>query len=150
MDVVGKYAFDAPRSTVWEALQNPIVLATVIPTCWGVEKIGENIYTGTLLFKVGSMQGTFKGTIKLDNLMEFEGYDIVVEGKSLIGVVKVSGNIKLESQVEQTIMHYQGRAQFGGRIAGIGQRLIDASTDVMIKQSFDALNKYLIKRATRQ
>lgn len=150
MDVMGKYTFDAPRGTVWEALQNPIVLATVIPTCWGVERIGENLYTGTLLFKVGSMQGTFKGTIKLDNLVELESYDIVVEGKSLIGVVKVSGNIKLESQAGQTLMHYKGRAQFGGRIAGIGQRLIDAATDVMIKQSFDSLNKYLIKRATRQ
>jgi uncharacterized protein len=150
MDIIGEYAFDVPRSTVWEALQNPIVLATVIPTCWGVEKIGDNLYTGTLLFKVGSMQGTFKGTIKLSNLVELEGYDIVVEGKSLIGVVKVSGNIKLESQAAQTIMYYTGRSQFGGRIAGIGQRLIEATTDLMIKQSFDALNKYLIKRATRQ
>lgn len=150
MDINGKYTFEAPRSTVWEALQNPIVLATVVPTCWGVEKVGDNRYTGTLLFKVGSMQGTFKGTIQLDNLVDLEGYDIVVEGKSLIGVVKVSGNIKLEPENGYTIMHYQGRAQFGGRIASVGQRLIAPATEAMIEQSFDALNKYLIKRATRE
>lgn len=150
MDIVGKYIFDAPRGTVWEALQNPIVLATVVPTCWGVERIGDNLYTGTLLFKIGSMQGTFKGTIKISNLVEPESYDIEVEGKSLIGVARVVGHMSLESEVDQTIMHYEGRAQFGGRIAGVGQRLVDAATEAMIEQSFSALNKYLVKRATRQ
>lgn len=149
MDIKGNFTFDVPRNTVWEALQDPIILATVVHTCWGVEKIGEGLYTGTLLFKVGSMQGTFKGTIQLANLVAPESYDIVVEGKSLIGVARVVGHMHLESHDEQTVMNYDGRAQFGGRIASVGQRLVTTATEAMIRQSFDALNNYLVKRATR-
>lgn len=51
------------------------------------------------------MQDTFKGRSKLDNLVASDNYDIMVDGKSFIGIINVSSGIRLESQANQTMMH---------------------------------------------
>jgi len=81
MDIAGSYTFHVPQGMVWAALQDPLVLGAVVHTCWGVEKVGENEYVGTLQFKAGSVQGVFKGTIKLLNIQALESYDVEVNGK---------------------------------------------------------------------
>lgn len=69
MDVSGEYTFDAPQKLVWEALQDPDVLASVMPGGEGFEEVGENEYQGNLKIKVGPVQGKFTGNIKLLDLV---------------------------------------------------------------------------------
>jgi carbon monoxide dehydrogenase subunit G len=139
----GSYTFDAPQAMVWDALQNPRLLAVIIPTCWGVEKIGDNSFRGTLQFSVGSMSGVFKGNIDLANLQAPNSYDAVVRGSAPIGIVKITGSMNLETLNEtQTSMHYNGEVVFGGRIASVGSRLLEMSVKAMLTQSLDALNEH--------
>ena len=153
MHISGEYTFNAPQDIVWKALQDPLVLGAVVHTCWGVEKIAENQYTGILQFKIGSMQGTFKGKINLANVVPPTSYDIEVHGNGLLGVANVKGSLKVESvEEDKTLMHYQGEAQFGGRIASVGSRLLESAVHAMLDQSLLALNKYLqveVKRRTK-
>ncbi len=151
MKVEGDYTFDAPRDLVWEALLDPEVLGSILPGGEGIEQIGENEYAGNLKIKVGPVQGTFSGNIKLNNLVDLESYDIEVDGKGAPGFVKAGGSLKLTGREGQTDMAYHGDAQIGGRIASVGQRLLDASAKSIIKQSLDALNAYLqVEAAKRQ
>jgi uncharacterized protein len=143
MQITGEYTFDAPHDIVWQALQDPLVLGAVVHTCWGVEKVDENQYTGILQFKIGSMQGTFRGNINLMNVNAPTSYDIEVRGNGLLGVANVKGSMNIEPVEERTRMHYKGEAQFGGRIASVGSRLIESAVNAMLNQSLDALNKYL-------
>ena len=144
MHISGDYTFEAPQDIVWEALQDPLVLGAVVHTCWGVEKIAEYQYTGILQFKIGSMQGTFKGKINLANVVAPTSYDIQVSGNGLLGVANVKGSLRIETVEEnKTKMHYQGEAQFGGRIASVGSRLLESAVNAMLNQSLVALNKYL-------
>lgn len=139
----GSYTFDAAQDIVWDALQNPRILAMIIPTCWGVEKIGDNSFRGTLQFSVGSMSGVFKGNIDLSNLQAPNSYDAVVRGSAPIGIVKLTGAMQLEAVNEQqTNMHYSGDVVFGGRIASVGSRLLEMSVKAMLTQSLDALNEH--------
>lgn len=150
MHISGEYTFDAPQDIVWAALQDPLVLGAVVPTCWGVEKIAEHQYTGILQFKIGSMQGTFKGKINLLNVVAPTSYDIQVTGNGLLGVATVKGNLGIETVENGTKMHYQGEAQFGGRIASVGSRLLESAVHVMLDQSLVALNKYLKVEVTKR
>jgi uncharacterized protein len=143
MQISGEYTFDAPHDVVWEALQNPLVLGAVVHTCWGVEKVDENQYTGILQFKIGSMQGTFRGKINLTNVNPPTSYDIEVHGNGLLGVANVKGSLEIEAVETKTLMRYTGESQFGGRIASVGSRLIESAVKAMLDQSLDALNKYL-------
>ncbi|MCB8944392.1 MAG: carbon monoxide dehydrogenase subunit G [Ardenticatenaceae bacterium] len=143
MEVSGEYTFDAPQNIVWQALQDPDVLASIMPGGEGFSEVGENEYEGSLNIKVGPVQGKFKGNIKLSDIVAPESYTIEVDGKGAPGFVKATGGLKLTNQGEQTHMVYEGKAQVGGRIASVGQRLMDTSAKSIIRQSLEGLNAYL-------
>jgi carbon monoxide dehydrogenase subunit G len=143
MDISGEYVFDAPQELVWKALQDPNVLGSVMPGGQGFQQVAENQFSGTLLIKVGPVQGTFQGQIELSDVKPPDSYQIVVDGKGAPGFVKASGGMRLEPRDKQTFMAYSGQAQIGGRIASVGQRLLDSSARSIIRQSLDGLNEYL-------
>ena len=143
MNVAGEHTFDAPQEMVWAALQDPLVLGAILPGGEGIAAVGENEFKGNLKVKVGPVQGAFSGHIQLSNVVAPESYDISVDGKGAPGFVKANGGLKLTAQGEQTHMVYQGTAQVGGRLASVGQRLIESSAKAIIHQSLLALNEYL-------
>jgi carbon monoxide dehydrogenase subunit G len=151
MELSGDYVFEIPQDIVWEALQDPNVLGAVVPGGQGFEKIGENEYTGVLQIKVGPVQGTFQGKITLSDINPPESYRIEVDGKGAPGFVKATGSMHLESRSsQQTFMEYTGHAQVGGRIASVGQRLMESAARSIIRQSLDALNEYLKVKVAQQ
>jgi carbon monoxide dehydrogenase subunit G len=143
MDVAGEYTFDAPQELVWQALQDPQVLASVMPGGEEFTEVGEDEYSGNLNIKVGPVQGKFAGNIKLSDIVEPTSYKMTVDGKGAPGFVKANGCLELTGQGETTDMVYEGTAQIGGRIASVGQRLLDASAKSIIRQSLEGLNEYL-------
>jgi carbon monoxide dehydrogenase subunit G len=143
MDVSGDYTFDAPQELAWKALQDPEVLASIMPGGEDFKEIGENEYSGLLNVKVGPVQGQFTGVIKLSDIVAPESYSMQVDGKGGPGFVKAKGSLKLTEQGKRTYMAYEGNVQIGGRIASVGQRLLEASMKSIIRQSLDGLNEYL-------
>lgn len=152
MKVAGEYTFDAPQQMVWDAVQDPDVLGQILPGGEGINEIGENEYEGQLKIKVGPVNGKFKGNIKLLNLDPPNGYDIEVDGKGAPGFVKATGNLKLmpNEDPNKTDIEYSGDAKIGGRIASVGQRLIDTSAKTIIRQSLELLNEYLKAKMAAQ
>lgn len=144
MKIAGEYTFDAPQDLVWEALQDPDVLSNAMPGGEGFEEVGEYEFTGNLKVKVGPVQGIFKGNIKLEDIVAPESYKMIVDGKGAPGFVKATGGLKLTPlDGDKTHIEYDGEAKVGGRIASVGQRLMDASAKSIIRQSLDGLNEYL-------
>lgn len=143
MEVSGEYTFDAPQEITWKALQDPDVLSSVMPGGEDFEEVGENEYAGLLNIKVGPVQGKFNGTIKLSDIIPPESYHMDVDGKGAPGFVKANGGLRLTGQGDKTHMTYEGTAQVGGRIASVGQRLLDSSARSIIRQSLEGLNDYL-------
>lgn len=147
MKIAGEYTFEAPRTLVYEGLQDPEVLTAVMPGCEKLEKIGENEYEGALNIKIGPVQGKFMGKVRLENLREPEGYTLHIDGRGAPGFVKAKAEIQLDpAEGGGTKMSYDSDAQVGGRIASVGQRLIDSSAKAIIKQSLDGLDATLKAR----
>lgn len=139
MKLEGTYAFEAPRTAVWEALQDPEILGKVIPGGEKLELMSENHYKATLKIHVGPVQGVFDGTVILSDLNAPESYRMAIDGKGASGFLNGSGSIRLEDQGATTVMHYDGEAQVGGRIASIGQRLLETTAKSLIHQSLSGL-----------
>jgi len=150
MKLAGNYRFEAPRRIVWEALQDPDVLGQIMPGGQELEKIDENEYKAALKIRVGPVQGDFKGGIKLSEINPPNSYRMDVDGRGQPGFVKAFGFVKLEEDGDGTVMNYEGEAQVGGRIASVGQRLMDSSGKAMIKQSLDGLHEYVKARAAAE
>ena len=147
MKVEGKYLFDVAPQEVWDGLLDPAVLAATMPGCEKLELVGENQYEGTLDIKVGPVQGKFQGKIQLEDIRAPEGYTMKVDGRGSPGFVKATAVVDLVGEGDQTRLDYEGDAQVGGRIASVGQRLLDSSAKSIIKQSLEGLNETLKARS---
>jgi carbon monoxide dehydrogenase subunit G len=149
MDITGDHKFDLSQEKVWEVLHDPRVLATIIPLVRDLRQTDNNKYRGVLFFRVGSIAGTFEGTIELLNIQAPERYDVKVHGSSGIGQVDITGGMRLETQGEHTMMYYHGNCHFGGRIASVGSRVLELSVHSVIQQSFNTLSRYLAVKYKR-
>ncbi|MCC6453570.1 MAG: carbon monoxide dehydrogenase subunit G [Caldilineaceae bacterium] len=143
MNIEGTYEFDAPQELVWNMLLDPVVLAKVMPNCQALEKVGEGEYEGKMKIQVGPVQGLFQGKVTLANLNPPESYRMQVQGKGPAGIVDGEGDVRLEAVEGKTIMHYAGEARVSGKIASIGQRLMDTSARAITKQSLENLEKQI-------
>jgi carbon monoxide dehydrogenase subunit G len=146
MKVAGDYTFDGPQQLVWDTLLDPEVLASVLPGCEKLDLVGENEYEGALKIKIGPVQGQFMGKVKLEDIQAPDSYTMQVDGRGAPGFVKATGHLKLEASGDQTGVTYEGDARVGGRLASVGQRLVESSAKAIIKQSLDGLNAAVIAR----
>ncbi len=147
MKVAGDYVFDAHQQEVWDGLLDPEVLAATMPGCDRLELVGENQYQGALNIKVGPVQGKFQGKVELDELDPPNGYSMKVSGQGAPGFVNATAQIQIAAEGEQTRLTYDGDAQVGGRVASVGQRLLESSSKAIIKQSLEGLNETLKARS---
>lgn len=139
MKIQGEHTFDAARPTVWRALMNPEIIARIMPGCEKLEEVGENAYEGAMKIKVGPVQGLFKGLVELSELREPEGYRLKMKGKGAPGFVEADGQLRLSETDGGTLLSYEIDAKIGGRIASVGQRLLESSTKVIARQSLEGL-----------
>jgi len=147
MKLQGQHTFDAPREAVWSALNDPEVLARTLPGCERLEEKEPHVYSGALNIQVGPVSGQFQGTVKLYDLEENRGYRMDLKGQGAPGFVQGKGTVTLEDgDGGGTVLSYDLDAQVGGRIAGVGQRLLDSSAKVVTRQALEGLEAQVAAR----
>ncbi|HXT63639.1 MAG TPA: carbon monoxide dehydrogenase subunit G [Pyrinomonadaceae bacterium] len=139
MNIEATHEIKAPRERVYAALIDPEVLRYAIPGCESLEKIGDDLYAATMKAGIGSIRGTFKGEVHLEDMRPPEHYRIVVQGKGAMGFAKGSADFDLEEKDGGTLIKYSGEMQIGGTMAGVGQRMIQGAAKMMASQFFAKL-----------
>ncbi len=148
MKIEGEYTFDGPREDVWELVRDPEVLATCLPGTQSLHLVRENEYEGEVNVHVGPIAGVFSGRLFISNEVPPESCTLTGEGKGKPGFVNGSGNVRLfEQDDNKTLMTYAGEVQIGGRLASVGQRMIDTVSKSMIRQGLGTLNDAIKARA---
>lgn len=138
MDMTGERRIPAPRQKVWDALNDPAILKACIPGCESLEKTGDTDLKATAAVKIGPIAARFTGKVQLLNLDPPNGYRIQGEGAGgVAGFAKGGADVKLADEGINTILHYDVKAQVGGKIAQLGARLIDATSKQMADTFFD-------------
>lgn len=146
MRLEGTYTFAAPRQAVWDALMDPTVLAGALPGGEEFVRAGDNDYQAAMNVKVGPVQGRFVGKITLSDITPLEQYTMKVDGQGAPGYVAGEGQLLLEEVDGGTLLRYAGDVQVGGRIAGVGQRLIESTARSMTRQGLTALDQNIQAR----
>ena len=86
----------------------------------------------------------FAINVELKDKVPPEKFAMQIDGKGGVGFTKGTATISLEEQPGPlTVMSYTSDVQIGGRIAAVGQRLLESVGKMMTKQALEALNKEL-------
>jgi len=147
MRVAGEYTIAAPRKEVWAALLDPEVLAGTLPGFQRLERVDDHTFEGALALGVGPVQGRFDGRLELSDLVPPESYLLKMQGRGMPGFVDGAGKVCLEEAETGTLLSYDVEVQVGGKIAGVGQRLLDMVSRTLTKQALERLEKTILERA---
>jgi carbon monoxide dehydrogenase subunit G len=139
MDMSGSQRIEAPREKVWEGLNNPDVLKQCIPGCESIELTSPTQMNAKAVLKIGPVKATFTGKVTLSDLDPPHGYTITGEGQGgVAGFAKGGATVRLEADGDDaTILHYDAKADVGGKIAQLGARLIDGTAKKLAGDFFE-------------
>ena len=143
MRIEGEHVFNGSREDVWAMVRDPEVLATMLPGTTKLTQLSENEYEGAINLRIGPISGGFSGRIIVEDESPPESCTLKAEGEGRMGFFKGSGTVHLTEQGDGTLMAYEGEIQIGGKLASIGQRLIDMTSKTMIRQGMKVLDAAL-------
>ncbi len=151
MKIEGEYLFNGPREAVWELLRDPDALAAALPGTKRLNKISDVEFEGEMDIRIGPVAGLFAGKVVRSDEAPPESCTLSVDGKGAQGFAKGTGHIRLNDQGNgTTLMRYDGDVLVGGKLAGVGQRMIDTVSKSLIKQGLGTLNGALGARLAAQ
>lgn len=147
MRVEGEHLFTGTQDQVWDLFRDTDVMAAALPGTKKMELMEQNLYEAVMNVRVGPVAGEFSGQLVISDEDYPNSYRMTVEGRGKPGFLKGVGDVVLERQgTDQILMKYQGEVQIGGRLAAVGQRLIDTVAKSIISQAFETLDGVLAER----
>lgn len=137
MDMQGNRLLPVTQQQAWDALNDPQVLKACIAGCDKLEVSGENQYAMGMALKIGPVSAKFSGKIQLADIQAPNGYTLSFEGQGgAAGFGKGSAQVALAPADGGCMLDYTVKAQVGGKIAQVGQRLIDGVARSMAEDFF--------------
>jgi carbon monoxide dehydrogenase subunit G len=147
MEMQGSRTLGVTQQQAWDALNDPEVLKTCIPGCDKVEATGPNQYAVGMAVKIGPVAARFNGKITMTDVVAPESYTLNFDGQGgAAGFGKGTSRVKLTPLAEGCELAYSVTAQVGGKIAQVGQRLIDGVARSMADDFFKRFDAEMQRR----
>jgi uncharacterized protein len=147
MKIVGEYVFNGPREIAYNVVRDPNLLLLAIPGESSMKETGPNAYEGTIKLKIGPVSGQFAGLYTISEENAPESFTMTVKGKGGAGFAEGVGKVQFTQLDDgKTLFKYSGELNIGGKLASVGQRLIDSVSKSMLKSGLEKLDEEVKKR----
>lgn len=147
MEMQGSRDLAVTQQQAWDALNDPEVLKACIPGCQKVEPTGENAYAVGMSVRIGPVSARFSGAIQLSDIQAPNSYKINFEGQGgPAGFGKGASQVSLTPIEGGTRLDYTVDAQVGGKVAQLGQRLIDGAAKTLANDFFKRFDAEMTRR----
>ncbi|GAA1813838.1 carbon monoxide dehydrogenase subunit G [Actinomadura chokoriensis] len=143
MQLNGSAGVAAPLDRVWDALQDPAVLARTIPGCRSLEETGPGTYRMTVTAGVASIQGTYVGRVELAEPDPPRSFVLRARGQGAPGTVDATVRVRLSDGGGATRIDYDAEAVVGGMVGGVGQRMLGSVAKRTAGEFFAAVERDL-------
>jgi carbon monoxide dehydrogenase subunit G len=142
MVMTGEVQLPASREVVWVRLNDAEVLKVCIPGCEELNKASDTEFHAVAVVKIGPVKARFKGKVQLTDLNPPNGYRISGEGEGgVAGFAKGGATVMLVEKDGGTLLTYNVEAQIGGKLAQLGQRLINGAAKKLADEFFSNFAK---------
>jgi uncharacterized protein len=139
--VQGAQSLPGSSERIYDLLLDPSVLAACMPGCQELLHVEDGTYRMKMKVMVAALTGDFTGTVRISDTERPCGFTMRVDGSGRIGHLKGEGRIRLAEAGDSTTVNYEGDVHVGGTMAAVGQRLIDTTSKMMIRNFFSSLAK---------
>ena len=144
MEQTGEHRIAAPRVRVWAALNDPDVLKRCIDGCEELSRSGDAAFHAVVRAKIGPVSAAFTGDVTLKDLDPPNGYTLEISAVGgAAGFARGAARVSLTDDGDATLLAYTAEGRVGGKLAQVGQRLIDAAARKTADDFFEALAREL-------
>ena len=151
MIVEGTYLLPGTPGAIWDLLMVPEVLAKAMPGTKQLVRVQPDRYEGVMRVGIGPITAAeFDLAITLTDVQQPVSYTMEIDGKGRFGFTRGTARVELAPDTSGTVMRYNADLQVGGKIAGLGQRLLDSVSKLLTRQGLEALNRELQSRLGSQ
>ncbi|MGA1043190.1 MAG: CoxG family protein [Burkholderiaceae bacterium] len=147
MQMNGTRQLAASADQAWQALNDPEMLKACIPGCDKFEAVTDLQYAMGVSIRIGPVAAKFSGTVTLDEVVPPSSYVIHFEAQGgVAGFGKGSSRVQLVPNEGGVELQYQVESQVGGKLAQVGQRLIDVAAKSLAEDFFKRFEAKLSER----
>ena len=137
MQLTEQIRINASRERVFAALNDVEVLRQAIPGCEAIEALSPTSFKATVSAKVGPLKARFTGAVAIADIVAPESYTLSGEGKGgPAGHARISSRVRLEEDGAATILHYDVKADIGGKLAQLGGALVEKTAQKLAGEFF--------------
>jgi uncharacterized protein len=151
-------------------MMSPDRLRECLPGCERFVATSPTTFEATLRLGVAFLKGTYKGELHVVDPVVPEQFRMEVVGGGSLGRLRASGTVRLVNAgssgtvnsasegasatgggvaanaaygPEQTYFFYEGEADVSGRVAAVGERVIEATANRLIGLFFDCVSSHV-------
>ena len=147
MDMQASRQLAVTQQQAWDALNDPEVLKLCIPGCDKVEATEPGRYVVGVAVKIGPVSAKFSGKITLSDMNPPTSYTLAFDGQGgAAGFGKGTAKVTLTPNDSGCELGYTVHAQVGGKLAQLGQRLVDGAAKGMAEDFFKRFDDEMQRR----
>jgi carbon monoxide dehydrogenase subunit G len=144
MDMQGQRVLRVTQAQAWHALNDPTVLKSCIAGCDKFELSENNTYNVVVAIKIGPVSAKFNGKVSLTDIQPPNSYALNFDAQGgVAGFGKGEAKVSLEPHAEGCELHYTVHSSVGGKLAQLGQRLIDGVAKSLAEDFFKKFDEAL-------
>lgn len=137
MELSDEIIINAPKEQVYAALNDPEILKQCIPGCEELIKHSDTELKAKVVLKVGPVKARFSGDVQLDTAGAPDAFSLTGQGNGgAAGHAKGGADVTLTADGGTTILHYEAKADIGGKLAQLGSRLIQGTAKKLAAKFF--------------
>ena len=144
MDMQGQRVLHVTQAQAWDALNDPAILKSCIPGCDKFELADANVYNVGVAIKIGPVSAKFTGKVTLSDIQAPNSYALNFEAQGgVAGFGKGESKVSLHPHAEGCELQYTVHSTVGGKLAQLGQRLIDGAAKSLAEDFFKRFDEAL-------
>ena len=144
MDMQGQRVLHVTQAQAWDALNDPAILKSCIPGCDKFELTEANVYNVGVAIKIGPVSAKFTGKVTLSDIQVPNSYSLNFEAQGgVAGFGKGESKVSLHPHAEGCELQYTVHSTVGGKLAQLGQRLIDGAAKSLAEDFFKRFDEAL-------
>ena len=139
MQVSGAFGFGLPPDTIWQQLNDPDFLASVIPGCQQFQEVDRLTYNVISAFSLGPLSLKLKGQVVLDPFSPPHAYHMQASSQNWMGHAGGDATINLTSVPGGTAFRYNANIAVGQGLAKVGGSVLSGTVDSLTHRFFERL-----------
>jgi len=139
MKVEGTREFDAPAQLVWDVLNDPSEMATLLPGISSFEIHNERTWTAAVTVPLGMGGLALKFDFERLEERPIEFAKLQAKGKGVGALVSMETSFHLIPEAERTSMRWEADVRVAGPIGSMGQRVFQPIVNQQVTNVLAAL-----------